>query len=292
MRPTLIVLDAAIQRQDAADLCQTLRTDPHTIGIPVLVLVLDPPADAREAAAVAASWLQRGVDDVLVGPVPPEVLASRAHLLMELRRLRQDAALALRTAPSETMATRRVFDSALRQESHRLRRSDGHLAVLLIEIDGVATCRAEGGDMVAENLINRVAATVVGRLRRPPDVAARFGPDQIACLLPETDLRGARVVAESVRGAVANMGLTVPGAVTERPVTVSVGLASHRCSGPEVEHWLLAEARDRLTQSRRAGGNRLTAQETRRPVLNEPPSSPASGGVDFSLDAESRRAGW
>ncbi len=294
LRPTLLILDAAIQRRDAADLCQTLRADPHTAGIPVLVLVLPPPSDSNEAAAVASSWLVRGIDDVLVGPISSDLLLSRVRLLIELRRLRQDSALALRDDPSKTVASRRVFDCALRRESYRLRRSDGYLGLLLVEIDDVATWRAGGDETTLEGLLNRLAETVAGRLRRPPDLAARFGPDQIACLLPETDLRGARVVAESIRGAVAAQAIAPPGVEVARPLTVSVGVASHRCSGPDVENWLLADALDHLAKARRGGGDRLTALDSgRRASAGGIPAAPAaeSGGGSF-LEVATRCAGW
>jgi diguanylate cyclase (GGDEF)-like protein len=264
LRPDLIVLAAKAAEPDGADLCDSLRTDPQTARIPILALVLDAPSDCRSAAALAASWLQRGADDALTAPMPPDLLRARVGLLVEMRRLRQDSIKAVPDDSAGPLATHRVFEATLRRESERLRRSDGNLALMLVDIDHAAAWREAAGDMAFETIVHRVGETLARRLRRPPDLAARLGPERMVGLMPETDLRGARVVAESILGAVTDLRIPHPDPNHSAPLSVSIGLASHRCSGPEVETWLMTEAMDRLSLSRRAGGNRLSALSTRR----------------------------
>jgi diguanylate cyclase (GGDEF)-like protein len=185
--------------------------------------------------------------------MPPALLDARVRTLVELRRLRGSTASLFHADGCRGIADRAAFDSMLKRESARLRRSDGYLGLLLISLDGLRDCRRTLGSAAGEGLIQRLAACAAQQVRRPPDLVARFDADRIACLLPETDLRGARVVAELIRGAIRTMD--VPWDDTR--VTVSIGVASRRCSGPEAALWLLTDAEERLIRAQRGGGDRL-----------------------------------
>lgn len=264
LRPDLIVLAATEATDEIIGLCRRLRADATTAGIPLLVLALNAPAKREATAALVASWMRGGVDDVLTAPVPPDLLRARVGLLVEVRRLRRDSFGAATQDATGPLVSKRVFEATLRRESERLRRSDGNMALMIVELDHAAAWRESAGELAFETAFHRVAETVAGRLRRPPDLAARLGSGRIAGLLPETDLRGARVVAESILGAVIDLGVPHPAESVPALLSVSIGLASQRCSGPEVGTWLMTEAVDRLGQARRAGGNRLSALSARR----------------------------
>jgi len=272
-QPDLVVLTVAASGADgvdpdtAAEVCLTLRRDNRVGSIPVLLLGLDGGSAASERdtattpGATPAAWLERGASDVITGPFDPHLLRARVHTLIELRRLREEQAHAVGAERASGVMTRRVFESVLRRESGRLRRTDGHLGLLLVELDHFKAFRAQDGVETAESCFHQVADAVASRLRRPSDLVARFSVEHLACLMPDTDLRGARVVGESVRDAVEALGLPHTASPVADHVTVSVGVASRRCSGPEVESWLLSEAQDRLRRARRAGCNRVVSGE-------------------------------
>lgn len=260
----------------AAEVCLTLRRDNRVGSIPVLVLGLDGRSTASERdpamtpgatlAATPGAWLERGASDVITSPFDSHLLRARVHTLVELRRLREEQAHAVGVERASGVMSRRVFESVLRRESGRLRRTDGHLGLLLVELDHFKAFRAHEGAEAAESCFQQVADAVAGRLRRPSDLVARFSVEHLACLMPDTDLRGARVVGESVRDAVEAMGLPHPASPVADHVTVSVGVASRRCSGPEVDSWLLSEAQDRLRRARRAGCNRVVSGDGSAPM--------------------------
>ncbi|MBB4284447.1 GGDEF domain-containing protein [Roseospira goensis] len=261
LRPDLVVLDAALLGDRARHLCAALRADTRTAMTPVVLLQAgaDGAGGAGGAGASARAWRDLGIADVLSEPVDADLARARVAWLVELRRLRMDMALAVRCETGGGIMNRRVFDGLLRRESGRLRRSDGSLALLLLDIDHFRDFRARHGAAAAEDCYHRVADCVSARLRRPPDVVSRFTADQVACLLPETDLRGARVVAETIRESVAALALPHGDSPVADHVTVSVGVAARRCSGPEVDAWLLSECLERLSRARREGCNRVVA---------------------------------
>jgi len=255
-----------------AEVCMTLRRDNSAGSIPVLVLSLDSGSAASErdpattSGTTPGAWLERGASDVITGPFDPHLLRARVHTLVELRRLRDEQAHAVGAERASGVMSRRVFESVLRRESGRLRRTDGHLGLLLVELDHFKAFRAHEGTEAAESCFQQVADAVAGRLRRPSDLVARFSVEHLAGLMPDTDLRGARVVGESVRDAVAALGLPHSASPVADHVTISVGVAARRCSGPEVDSWLLSEAQDRLRRARRAGCNRVVSGDGSAPM--------------------------
>jgi diguanylate cyclase (GGDEF)-like protein len=90
----------------------------------------------------------------------------------------------------------------------------------------------------------------------------RFGGEEFALLLPNTDATGAKIIAERVRGAI--IGLAIPHAVNPKQVvTISLGIATMRSSGVGKEQpdaaILVTAADGALYEAKRAGRNRVHA---------------------------------
>jgi diguanylate cyclase (GGDEF)-like protein len=92
---------------------------------------------------------------------------------------------------------------------------------------------------------------------RITDEPARYGGEELAVILRETDLDGALTVAESLRRAVEHVAVPAPDG-TETRVTVSVGVSA--LGAATFDHGLLIEAADvALYEAKRAGKNRVSS---------------------------------
>ena len=98
---------------------------------------------------------------------------------------------------------------------------------------------------------------------RDTDVVARYGGEEFAVVMPETDLRGAQVIAERLREAVA--ARTFPTALGPVRVTLSIGLAASPQDGTEMEA-LVQLADQCLYQAKRGGRNKVLTAEALRPA--------------------------
>ena len=101
-------------------------------------------------------------------------------------------------------------------------------------------------------------------MRNGVDWVARYGGEEFVIVLPETDLTGARTVAEKFRAATA--ALVVTHGETRISLTASFGVASLGKEWPEtgISDALLAQADVCLYQSKQAGRDRVTASELAR----------------------------
>jgi diguanylate cyclase (GGDEF)-like protein len=157
------------------------------------------------------------------------------------------------------LSNRRHFDLRLAAEFKRASRDQLPIALVMIDVDYFKRYNDHHGHVAGDAALQAVATAVQAGPRRPGDVAARFGGEEFAILLPGTDLDGALAVAEVVRAAVAALQFE-HGASPFRTLTVSAGvhaLVPVRGQAPRA----LIEAADRgLYQAKAAGRNQVCAE--------------------------------
>jgi diguanylate cyclase (GGDEF)-like protein len=148
----------------------------------------------------------------------------------------------------------------LRREIDRARRYERPLSIAMVDVDRFKAVNDVLGH-VAGDLILREVAVQLGEGLRSTDVLGRYGGEEFLALLPETDHKLARKVAERMRLAVARHNVQIEGRAVG--VTVSIGLASLEDlpAGVEPTPERLIEAADRsLYEAKRAGRNRIATR--------------------------------
>lgn len=182
------------------------------------------------------------------------------------RRARAQTALALANAQLERMATtdpltgianRRMFDEMLRQEEGRVMHAAHDAAVLMIDIDLFKSFNDTYGHGAGDATLRSVAQAITRSVTRGGDLAARIGGEEFAVLLTETDLAGARAVAERIRAMVAALGIRHSGSPHSH-VTVSIGLASKLSGQPDASlDTVLDRADEALYTAKKNGRDRV-----------------------------------
>ncbi len=131
----------------------------------------------------------------------------------------------LATADALTgLANRRGFDERLEVEWNRAQQQGQSLALLLIDVDLFKSYNDIYGHIGGDTCLRCIAGVIAGTLQRHSDVAARFGGEEFAVILPDTQLETALMVAESIRQAVVAMSLPHSGN-PEGVQTISIGVA-------------------------------------------------------------------
>ena len=157
------------------------------------------------------------------------------------------------------VSNRRHFDEALALEWRRAARSRSPLALLMLDIDYFKAFNDEAGHQAGDDCLRRVAQALRDNLHRAADLISRYGGEEFAILLPETDVEPARKIAESLREHIESLDIRHPAAPLGR-VTVSIGLASvipPRDGANVGEFVRYADAA--LYDAKRSGRNRVVA---------------------------------
>ena len=137
-------------------------------------------------------------------------------------------------------------------EVARLGRFGRPLALAMFDIDDFKAINDTHGHQQGDLVLREVAAVLRGACR-VTDEAARYGGEELAVILPNTDLEGAHVVAEAIRRAVQALTVRLPDG-TSLGVTVSAGVSIVEHPGDPAD--LIAAADAALYEAKRSGKNR------------------------------------
>lgn len=146
------------------------------------------------------------------------------------------------------------WEENLIQEFRRLKRYNHNSSLLMCDIDHFKRINDTYGHAAGDVVIH-VIAEAVRRNLRSTDIAGRYGGEEYAVLLVDTDLAQASVLAERLRQSVEALHINYNGHLLK--VTLSLGLAQFSADMTEHRQWI--EAADKaLYQSKANGRNQLT----------------------------------
>ncbi len=169
------------------------------------------------------------------------------------------------TDPLTGLANRRTFTEALARYAESGPAPDT-LALLMIDIDHFKNLNDTHGHLIGDRVI-RFLAQVLKQHTKGGDLAARYGGEEFVVLLPDTGLKGATVVAEKIRTAMADARLVRSD--NQRPlghITVSIGVAT--CQPGEDPLELINRADQALYQAKQAGRNRVIVDMNTQSALH------------------------
>ncbi|HVV82268.1 MAG TPA: sensor domain-containing diguanylate cyclase [Kofleriaceae bacterium] len=151
---------------------------------------------------------------------------------------------------------RRYFDARLDEEIERARRYRTPFAVAMLDLDDFKRLNDEHGHLVGDRVLREIASVVRTEVRGV-DTAARYGGEELALILPGTELVAALGHAERVRHAIAERRVASGDGGPVLSITASVGIAAFPDSGAASAEDLLRRADRALYRAKRAGKNRV-----------------------------------
>jgi diguanylate cyclase (GGDEF)-like protein len=180
-------------------------------------------------------------------------MANEAAMALENARL-FDAARALADRdPLTGFYNHRFFHERLGEELVRARRTRRALSLLMIDLDDFKLVNDTFGHQFGDRFLLRLAEVVRGTLRAS-DVPARYGGDEFAVILPETDVDGAVAAAGRILRALESQPV-VPEGRGPVPIAVSIGVSELGAATRATE--LIEEADRAMYAAKVAGGSRV-----------------------------------
>ncbi|MCL7999448.1 PleD family two-component system response regulator [Brucella sp. 21LCYQ03] len=252
-----IVISADFTYYDPLRLCSQIRTIERTRLVPIILIVNE------DEGSLVVRALELGVNDYVMRPL--EKLELYARLRTQIKRkcyndlLRQSLHRTITMAVTDSLTglhNRRYLDTHMPVLLTRATGRERPLTVIMIDFDHFKRVNDQYGHDGGDDVLREFAARLRKKIRGM-DVMCRYGGEEFAIVLPDTDLAAAAAVAERIRDAVSEEPFLLAGGKHQIAMTISIGIASLRLMGGDTVEALFARTDAALYEAKKKGRNRI-----------------------------------
>ncbi|MBT2295861.1 sensor domain-containing diguanylate cyclase [Pseudomonas fluorescens] len=159
------------------------------------------------------------------------------------------------------LGNRRRLDSALADEIRRAWRQDTFLALIMLDVDYFKRFNDKYGHAAGDDCLRAIAGAIQQTIKRPGDLAVRYGGEEFTILLPDTHSAGAAKIAQEILESIRALNIE-HGDHPLGLVTASAGITTCRPSSEDVSPAMLIKAADAfLYLAKNTGRNRWCSAE-------------------------------
>jgi diguanylate cyclase (GGDEF)-like protein len=269
----MVLADIMAPATGGLEICRHIKARSDLAHTPVVIVM------AKSERAYLTQAYESGACDYIMKPLDPDEVLARvgavlrskeeverrtAHvheLLATTRKLQAANQKLLRLAVVDAVtgvANRRLFDQTFDRVWRSASRHQLEVALIMIDIDFFKSYNDSLGHPAGDECLRRVAKGLTDALKRPDDFLARYGGEEFAVILPQTDLAGASVVAERLRGSIEKLAIGHPASPIANHVTISQGVASILPTREAARFTLISMADEALYGAKRSGRNRVS----------------------------------
>ncbi|UCF90319.1 MAG: response regulator [Desulfobacterales bacterium] len=252
----LILLDVMLQGEECFETCRRLKEGEPTKNIQVLLMTLSEDLELKH------KQFELWADDFLIKPVNVHELRARVKALVKkktyLDRLYAGEEDDVHSAISDRLsglANHAYFKYFLTHEIKRSLRDGSSLALVVLEVRDFNPSPNSLGHPAGEGLL-RDLGTIIHQNIREVDLGARCREKKFAVVLPKTNLDGALKVAKRLQKFIRSHCAATEAASPATNFSLDMGIAVYPSDADSME-MLLEKAQSALSQSKRAGRNRI-----------------------------------
>jgi len=242
-KPDLILMDVLLPEMSGFEVLSALKKSECTQSIPVICIA------SLNSVADEEKGLTLGAVDYITKPFHKSIVKARirTHLRIveQMRTIEQLHSFDTLTE----VPNRKSFDKQMTAEWSRAVREQAYISILMIDADRFKAVNDKYGHQHGDMVLKKLAATIKSAIKRPADYFARWGGEEFAALLPNTELDGAMALAEEIRATVES----------ESSVTVSIGVAAMIPSAENSVDDFFRQADQALYHAKQSGRNQVKA---------------------------------
>lgn len=240
-RPELMLIDMYMPEYNGVELAKVLRQHDSYVGIPIVFLSSETDIDKQIKA------MKEGGDDFLTKPIHPDHLISSISNRIERYRV-------LRAMMENDSLTGLLNHTRIKQrleiELSRANRENHKLVFAMLDLDNFKQVNDKYGHAVGDQVLRMLSRVLKQRLRRT-DIIGRYGGEEFAIILPDSDIPAAETLMNNVREVFSNLPMHAGNETFS--ITFSCGIAAY----PEYSNAAsISEAADQaLYDAKSAGKN-------------------------------------
>lgn len=145
---------------------------------------------------------------------------------LELKNLSSKLEVASQIDVLTGLYNRRFFNDAYQKEFRNALRAQTSMALIMIDIDYFKKYNDNYGHLQGDECLAAIAREIQQVVRRPRDIAARFGGEEFVVMMPETNSNGAVFITRELLTNITNLALEHASSPIDKIVTVSIGVAA------------------------------------------------------------------
>ena len=153
------------------------------------------------------------------------------------------------------VSNRHCFEQSVCREWQRNQRAKMPISLILLDIDRFGRFNETYGPLAGDACLRKLADALTCRIKRPSDLVARYGEEEFAVLLPDTQLRGALNVAKDLRRVIAELKIANEASDVCPYLTVSIGIASEIPASDGTPEDFMKKVVMALSEAKQSGGN-------------------------------------
>lgn len=162
-----------------------------------------------------------------------------------------------RTDGLTQLLNRSYWEFCLARELKRFNRYGNQASLIMFDLDHFKSINDSYGHLAGDEVLRRVADTLMETVRET-DISGRYGGEEFGVIVTESDIEGAKLLAERIRKNIEALDIVYDGNAI--PVTVSLGVTEFQASTTTHEE-LLSRADQALYESKENGRNRFSVFE-------------------------------
>jgi len=255
----IVLCDLMMPGMDGFKFLSMKKARPDFNDIPVIMLT------GAEDVKLKIKGLEQGASDYITKPFDAGELIARVKVHYKIKSLQEELKATNRrleelsnTDGLTKLYNRRYFMELLELEFQRAQRYQSRFSYVMIDIDNFKSFNDTYGHLTGDRILYDIAQILQENLR-VNDVVGRYGGEEFALFAPETDLKGALVVAERYRKRIEDFVMVEM--EKKLKVTISLGVANYPNPAIGSVDDLIRLADNALYKSKRNGRNRVEVAE-------------------------------
>ena len=154
------------------------------------------------------------------------------------------------------ITNRRGFEQYFNREYRRMKRDKKSLSLIIADVDYFKNYNDRYGHKAGDSCLKQIAQTINFSLKRAGDLVCRYGGEEFAIILPDTDSYGAVHLAETIREQIQKLNIIHESSTISNVITLSLGVATTMSTTASQPDIMLKAADDALYQAKQQGRDR------------------------------------
>ena len=273
----LVLLDVQMPDMDGFETAEYIRMNSKTRYVPIIFVT----AISKEQKCIFKGY-EIGAVDYLFKPIEPIMLQSKVKVFLELynqKKMIEEQARLLEMKVKELselqeanfkleslstldgltgIPNRRSFDDYIEMSIKSCTRLNKPISLIMADIDFFKGYNDNYGHLKGDDCLINVAKSISLSVKRPLDFVTRYGGEEFAVILPETDEEGAKIIAEIIRKNVEELEIAHKSSDVSAYVTLSLGTTTKSSSIQYSKNELIEHADKALYNSKSNGRNQVS----------------------------------